>query len=60
MMDSRVIDNYISLKCIKKCHIKTYDKEKPYKLALTNESPIGQTRWMNTKIILIILNIQKH
>jgi hypothetical protein len=31
-----VIRNYISPKCIKKCYIKTYNKEKLYKLALIN------------------------
>jgi Retroviral aspartyl protease len=60
MMNSRVIRNYISLECVKKCYIKTYNKDKSYKLALADRSPAGQTRWMNIKIILITLNIQKH
>jgi hypothetical protein len=60
MMDSRVIRNYISLKCVKKCHIKTYNKEKLYKLALADESPAEQTGWMNTETIPITLNIYKH
>jgi hypothetical protein len=38
-MNFRVIGNYISLKYIKKCHIKTYNKEKLYKLVLIDESP---------------------
>jgi hypothetical protein len=41
MVDSRVIGNYISLRCVKKCHIETYDKEKSYKLTLVDRSPIG-------------------
>jgi hypothetical protein len=41
MVDSRVIGNYISLGCIKKYHIKTYNKNKLYKLALTDESLAG-------------------
>jgi hypothetical protein len=52
--------NYISPKCVKRCHIKIYDKDKLYKLALVNESPTKQTKWMNIKTILITLNIQKH
>jgi hypothetical protein len=44
MMNSGVIRNYISLRCVKKCHIKTYEKEKLYKLALVNESLTGQTK----------------
>jgi hypothetical protein len=40
-MDSGVIGNYISLEYIKKCHIKIYNKEKPYKLALADGSPAG-------------------
>jgi hypothetical protein len=40
MMNSRVIENYISPKCVKKYHIKIYDKEKLYKLALVDESSI--------------------
>jgi hypothetical protein len=43
MVDSRVIENYISPGCVKRCHIEIYDKEKPYKLALTDGSPAGQT-----------------
>jgi hypothetical protein len=39
MVDSGVIGNYISLGCVKKYYIKTYDKEKSYKLALADESP---------------------
>jgi hypothetical protein len=42
-MNSRVIENYISPEYIKRCYIKTCDKEKLYKLALADESPIGQT-----------------
>jgi hypothetical protein len=38
-MDSEVIGNYISPKCIRKYYIKIYDKEKLYKLALANRSP---------------------
>jgi hypothetical protein len=41
MMDSRVIRNYISPGCVKKYYIKICDKEKLYKLALTDESPAG-------------------
>jgi hypothetical protein len=59
-MNSEVIRNYISPGYIKKCHIETCDKEKLYKLALADGSPAGQTGWMNTKTILITLNIQKH
>jgi hypothetical protein len=40
-MDSKVIGNYISPKYVKKCHIKIYNKEKLYKLALADESFIG-------------------
>jgi hypothetical protein len=40
-MDSKVMRNYISPKCVKKYHIKTYDKEKLYKLALVDGSFIG-------------------
>jgi hypothetical protein len=40
MINSKIIRNYISPKCVKRCHIKTYDKEKLYKLALANESLI--------------------
>jgi hypothetical protein len=40
MMNSRAIENYISLEYIRKYYIKTYDKEKPYKLALADGSPI--------------------
>jgi hypothetical protein len=39
-MDFKVIENYISPKYIKKCYIKTYDKEKLYKLALADRSSI--------------------
>jgi hypothetical protein len=39
-MNSRVIGNYISPKYIKKYYIGIYDKEKLYKLALVDESPI--------------------
>jgi hypothetical protein len=38
-MNFRVIGNYISPRCVKKCYIETSDKEKPYKLALANGSP---------------------
>jgi hypothetical protein len=38
-MDSRVIDNYISPKYIKRCYIKIYNKEELYQLALVDESP---------------------
>jgi uncharacterized membrane protein len=41
MMDSGVIGNYISLKYVKRCYIKTYDKDKLYKLALADGSPVG-------------------
>jgi hypothetical protein len=44
MMDSEVMRNYISLGCIKKYYIETYDKDKLYKLALADGSPVGQTR----------------
>jgi hypothetical protein len=57
MVDSGAIGNYISPGCIKRCHIKTYNKEKPYKLALADGSPAGQTGWMNTETIPITLNI---
>jgi hypothetical protein len=40
MMDSEVIKNYISPKYIKKCYIEIYNKEKSYKLALVDGSPI--------------------
>jgi hypothetical protein len=39
MMNSRVIRKYISLEYIRKCYIKTYDKEKSYKLTLIDGSP---------------------
>jgi hypothetical protein len=39
-VDSRVIENYISPRYIRKYHIKTYNKEKSYKLALANKSLI--------------------
>jgi hypothetical protein len=39
IVDSGVIGNYISPEYIKKCHIETYNKEKPYKLILADESP---------------------
>jgi hypothetical protein len=39
-MDSKVIENYISPKCLKKYHIETYDKEKLYKLTLIDGSLI--------------------
>jgi hypothetical protein len=38
-MNFKAIGNYISPRCIKKYHIKIYNKEKPYKLALADESP---------------------
>jgi hypothetical protein len=38
MMDSKVIENYISSTYIKKYYIKIYKKEKLYKLTLANES----------------------
>jgi Aspartyl protease len=60
MMDSGAIGNYISPRCVKRCYIETYDKEKLYKLALADGSPVGQTGWMNTKTVPITLNIQKH
>jgi hypothetical protein len=41
MVDFRVIENYISLGCVRKCYIKICDKEKLYKLALADGSPIG-------------------
>jgi hypothetical protein len=41
MVNLEVIGNYISPKCVKKCHIETYDKEKPYKLALADGSLAG-------------------
>jgi hypothetical protein len=41
MVDSKVIGNYISPRCIKKCYIKIYNKEKLYKLALADESLAG-------------------
>jgi hypothetical protein len=40
IVDLGVIGNYISPKYIKKYHIKTYNKEKPYKLALADGSPV--------------------
>jgi hypothetical protein len=43
MVNSKVIENYISSEYIKRCHIKTYDKEKLYKLTLTDKSPVRQT-----------------
>jgi hypothetical protein len=43
MIDLRVIRNYISPEYIKRCHIKTCDKEKLYKLALADGSPARQT-----------------
>jgi hypothetical protein len=43
-MDSKVIGNYISLEYVRKYHIEIYDKEKLYKLALADESSVGQTR----------------
>jgi hypothetical protein len=43
MVDSRAIGNYISPKCVKKCYIEIYNKEKLYKLALADGSPAGQT-----------------
>jgi hypothetical protein len=39
-MDSGVIGNYISLKCVRNYYIETYDKEKLYKLALADRSSI--------------------
>jgi hypothetical protein len=39
-VDLGVIENYISPECVKKCHIETYNKEKLYKLALVDGSPI--------------------
>jgi hypothetical protein len=42
MINSKVIGNYISLRCVKKYYIEIYDKEKSYKLTLANESPIKQ------------------
>jgi hypothetical protein len=39
MMNSKVIENYISLECVKKCYIEIYDKERSYKLALIDRSP---------------------
>jgi hypothetical protein len=60
MVDSGVIENYISPRCIKKYYIKTYDKNKLYKLALADGSPIRSTGWMNTKTVPITLNIQKY
>jgi hypothetical protein len=41
MMDFGVIGNYISPEYIKKYYIETYDKEKLYKLALADGSPVG-------------------
>jgi hypothetical protein len=41
IVDSGVIGNYISPGCVKKCHIETCDKEKLYKLALADGSPVG-------------------
>jgi hypothetical protein len=41
MIDSEVIGNYISLECVKKYHIKIYNKEKSYKLTLVDGSPVG-------------------
>jgi hypothetical protein len=43
MVDSGVIDNYISPGYARKCYIETCDKDKLYKLALADGSPIGQT-----------------
>jgi hypothetical protein len=43
MVDLGAIRNYISSGCVKKCYIETCEKEKPYKLALTNRSLTGQT-----------------
>jgi hypothetical protein len=40
MIDSGVIGNYISPECVKRCHIETGDKEKPYKLTLADGSPV--------------------
>jgi hypothetical protein len=40
MMNSRVMENYISPEYVKRYYIEIYDKEKPYKLALANRSPI--------------------
>jgi hypothetical protein len=40
MMNLEVIGNYISPKCVNRCYIETYGKDKLYKLALANESPI--------------------
>jgi hypothetical protein len=44
MINYGVIGNYISPEYIKKCYIKICDKEKPYKLALADGSPVGQMR----------------
>jgi hypothetical protein len=41
MVDLGVIGNYISPKYVNKYHIKTYGKDKLYKLTLANESPAG-------------------
>jgi hypothetical protein len=60
MVDSEVIGNYISPGYVKKCHIKTCNKDKSYKLALADKSPARQTGWMNTETVPITLNIQKH
>jgi hypothetical protein len=40
IVDFKVIRNYISSKYIKKYYIETYEKEKLYKLALIDGSPI--------------------
>jgi hypothetical protein len=40
MMNSGVIGNYISPGYVKRCHIKIYNKEKLYKLALADGSPV--------------------
>jgi hypothetical protein len=41
IIDSGVIGNYISPKYVKRYHIETCDKEKLYKLALADRSPVG-------------------
>jgi hypothetical protein len=40
MVNFRAMRNYISLGCVRKYHIKIYDKETLYKLALADGSLI--------------------
>ena len=60
MIDLEAIGNYISSRCVKQHQIETYNKSKPYQLALADGSAAGQTGRIDEETIPTFLEIGKH